>query len=103
VTSAEDDFERALEGMHRIWIQTTGRSHSHLDALLDPVLRRDPATTNYLASGASGTLRDRIFSPMNGDHVAQADQARINLEYRTLLDSATESAKRLSLPAVRDL
>jgi hypothetical protein len=103
VPSEDDDFEQALEAMRDIWIEASGGSHGHLDALLDPAQRRDPATTNYLASGASGTLRDRFFSPMNGDHVAEADQARINSEYRALLDSATESAKRLSLPAVRDL
>jgi hypothetical protein len=103
VSSDEDKFQRALEGMRRIWLEASGGSHVHLDALLDPVQRHDPATTNYLASGAPGTLRDRIFAPMNGDHVVAADVARFNAEYRALLGSATESAQRMSLSSVRDL
>jgi hypothetical protein len=103
VASDEVRFEQALAGMRRIWVEATGGSHGHLDALLDPAQRRDPATTNYLASGASGTLRDRFFTPLNGDRVAEGDAARINAEYLSLLDAATDSASRLSLPAVRDL
>jgi hypothetical protein len=103
VSGDEEDLERALGGMRRIWVAASGGSHGHLDALLDPAQRRDPATTNYLASGASGTLQDRYFTPLNGDRVAEADVTRINAEYRSLLDAATASASRLSLPAVRDL
>lgn len=102
VSSDEHDLVQALEGMRRIWVEASGGSHSHLDALLDPGQRRDPATTNYLASGASGTLRDRYFTPLNGDRVPEADVTRINAEYRALLDAATGSASRLSLPAVTD-
>ena len=101
--SDEEEFVQALEGMRRIWVRTTGSSHDHLDALLDPVQRQDPATTNYLASGASGSLRDRIFTPLNGDDLAEADATQINGEYRALLKSATDSASRLSLPAVSDV
>lgn len=103
MSSDEEELDRALLGMRRIWVETTGASHGHLEALLDPQQRRDAATTNYLASGASGTLRDRIFTPLNGDRVAEVDVARINAEYRALLDAATDSASRLSLPAVRHL
>jgi hypothetical protein len=103
VSTDEQDFVEALEGMRRILIEVGGRSHTHLDALLDADQRRDPTTTNYLASGASGTLGDRYFTPLNGDRLSEADVNRVNAEYQALLDSATQSAVRLSLPAVRDL
>jgi len=103
VITDEEEFERALEGMRRIWVRATGGSHAHLDALLDPDQRRGSATTNYLASGAAGTLRDRFFTPTNGDHLTEDDVARVNREYVALLDTASESATRLALPAVRDL
>jgi len=103
VITDEEDFERALNGMRRIWVRATGESHAHLDALLDTDQRRDPATTNYLASGAAGTLRDRFFTPINGDHLTEAEVARVNREYVALLEAASESATRLALPAVRNL
>ena len=103
VISDEEEFERTLEGMRRIWVQPTGASHARLDALLDRDQRREPATTNYLASGASGTLRDRFFTPMSGDLLTEAEVARVNHGYGALLEAAAGSASRLSLPAVRDL
>lgn len=103
VSSDEQELVEALEGMRRIWVEASGGSHGHLDALLDPGQRRDPATTNYLVSGASGTLRDRYFTPLNGDRVAAADVTRVNAEYLTLLEAATSAAARLALPAARDL
>ena len=103
VITDDDAFELALKGMRRIWVQATGGSHAHLDALLDPDQRRDPATTNYLASAAAGTLRDRFFTPTNGDHLTEDEVARVNREYVALLEAASESATRLALPAVQDL
>jgi hypothetical protein len=103
VSSDEQVLAEALEGMRQIWVEASGGSHGHLDALLDPGQRRDPVTTSYLVSGASGTLRDRYFTPLNGDRVAAADVTRVNADYLTLLDMATSAAARLSLPAARDL
>ena len=103
VTTDGEKVERALKGMRRIWVQATGGSHVHLDALLDPDQRRHPPTTNYLASAAAGTLRDRFFTHMNGDHLTGVDVVRVNRECVALLDVASESATRLALPAARDL
>jgi hypothetical protein len=59
----EAELTRTLTAMQSILVEVGGRSHGHLDALLDPALRHDERTRNYLATGASGTVRDRIFSP----------------------------------------
>ncbi len=71
----DQQFSDLLKAMSSIWIEASGASNAHLDALLDPGLRRNARTMNYLASGASGTLRDRIFSPLNGDRVSEGDSA----------------------------
>lgn len=98
----EERFTQALEAMRAVWIEYSGTSHGHLDALLDPTLRRDLSTRNYLASGASGTLRDRIFHPMNGDRISTDDMATVNDEYRSLLDEATRLSVGMNLPATAD-
>jgi hypothetical protein len=100
-----DDEERlteVLREMQGIWLEASGACHAHLDALLDPVMRRDARTRNYLASGASGTLRDRIFSSMNGDRFPGADAKSVNERHRQLLDEATTLSVRLGLPATAD-
>lgn len=100
-----DDQERLteiLDEMRAIWVSVSGSSHAHLDALLDPARRDDPATRNYLAAGASGTIRDRIFSPLNGDHVTETDARSVNDRHRDLLEQATALSVRLGLPATAD-
>jgi hypothetical protein len=100
----DDDKEltQTLETMRSIWIEAAGGSHAHLDALIDPQLRHDESTRNYLASGASGTLRDRIFSPLNGDRIGDDAVTSTNNRYRELLDEATRLSVRLNLPATAD-
>lgn len=98
----EAQFTQTLEAMRSIWIEYSGTSHGHLDALLDPTLRRDPSTRNYLASGASGTLRDRIFHPMNGDRISADDVGTVNDKYRRLLDEATRLSAAMNLPSTAD-
>jgi hypothetical protein len=102
--AVDDDqrFTELLTAMRSIWIDASGGSHAHLDALLDPETRHDARTTNYLASGASGTLRDRIFSPSNGDRVSDGNSSVVNARYRQLVDEATLESVRLGLPATAD-
>jgi hypothetical protein len=102
VVDDEQELVRTLEAMRTIWIGASGTSHGHLDALLDPGLRHSPSTRNYLASGASGTLRDRVFDPSNGDRISHADAASTNDGYRRLLDAAILLNIRLNLQATGD-
>jgi hypothetical protein len=98
----ERRFTEVLVEMRTLWIASGGRSHAHLDALIDPVLRHDPSTRNYLASGASGSVRDRIFSPSNGDSLSEAEARSVSDRHRLLLDEATQLSLRLGLPATAD-
>jgi hypothetical protein len=95
-------FTELLTAMRSIWIDASGKSHAHLDALLDLESRHDARTTNFLASCASGTLRDRIFSSFNGDRVSGFDSSSVNERYRQLLDAAIQVSVRLGLPATAD-
>jgi hypothetical protein len=57
------------------------------------------ALVNYLASGASGSLRDCYFHPMNGDRVTEGSCAAANEQYQSLVDKATRLSLRLPAPA----
>ena len=98
----ERELEQTLQAMRSLWQAHANGSHSHLDALLDPELRHDERTRNYLASGASGSLRDRYFHPMNGDRVTEGNCTAINEQYQSLVDKATRLSVRLGLPATAD-
>jgi hypothetical protein len=100
--SNDEEFTQTLEAMRTMWIDSSGTSHAHFAALLDGRLRRDASTRNYLASGASGTLRDRIFHPMNGDRITEAESTSINERYQRLLDEATRLSVQMNLPATAD-
>lgn len=100
--SDQERLTEVLVEMRTIWLAASGSSHAHLDALVDPAVRDDPATRNYLAAGASGTIRDRIFSPLNGDRVTAEEARSVNDRHRDLLAEATALSVRLGLPATAD-
>jgi hypothetical protein len=90
VTADEEQLIRSLQGIQALWVGVCDESHRHLDVLLDPARWHEPSTTNYLTAGAPGTLRDRYFTPENGDRVSPDDVTRVNAEYQELLASATD-------------
>lgn len=103
---APDDEEKlvtALQALRSMWLRAGGSSHPHLDALLDPALRADARTSNYLAATASGTIRDRFFTPANGDHLAEAEVSWFNDRYQALLAEAIALSQKLRLPATTDI
>jgi hypothetical protein len=104
MTTDEEEFESVLRQMEEMWTQATGSTnpHGHLAALLDPKTRRDLSTRNYLAASASGTLRDRWFSPTNGDNLPTEVVEEFNRRYVQLCDRALDLAERLDLPAAAD-
>ena len=84
-TDDEEEFNSVLQELSAMWVEATGSVgvHPHLVvALLDPQLRRSTTSTNYLAASASGTLRDRGFSPDNNDELPQESVEEFNRLYQ---------------------
>lgn len=91
-----------LEATRALFIEATGGSHPHLDSLLDPVQRDGPATLNFLAASASGTLWDHEFSSEAGHREPVDGFQECNRRYRAHLARAWALASELGLPSARD-
>jgi hypothetical protein len=98
----EQRFEEVVLAMRELFTRARGFSPRMLEDLIDPKLRRDPRTLNYLVASATGTLQDSYFTPANHDKITENEKDEFNRKYRALLDEAVELAFRLSLPAARD-
>jgi len=102
MTPGERRFDEVLLALRDMFMRAQGSSPIMLEDLIDPTVRREPRTLNYLVASASGTLQDRYFTPANGDKITGNEKDEFNARYRALLDEAVELAWRLSLPAARD-
>ena len=88
-----------MQGMVR---EATGTDHAVITGLLDSGRRRDPATLNYLAATASGTLRDRYFCAGNHDREPPEGFGPFNRRWEQLVDEAAQLAHDLGFPSGRD-
>lgn len=102
MTPDERRFDDVLLALRDMFVRAQGFSPNMLEDLIDPTVRREPRTLNYLVASASGTLQDRYFTPANRDKITENEEDEFNARYRALLDEAVELAWRLSLPAARD-
>lgn len=97
---AEGQLDEKLIELQAMFVAAGRDPHPHIEALLDPGLRHDAATLNYLDATASGTLRDQEFSAGNGDRPPPAGFADFNARYQHLLTEVRALADELRLPAM---